>query len=210
MLTAGSHTLGVTFTPTDSTDYTTATASVPLTVNKATPVITWPAPAPIVYGTALSATQLNARANVPGTFAYTPAAGTILPVGTNTLNLVFTPTDTADYTPANASVPLVVNPAPSFTLTASPSSLSIKQGNNASSAISVNPINGFTGTVSLSVSGLPKNVTATFSPNPTTKMSTVTFTASNGASLGSSLLTITGKSGSVVQTTTITLTVLHK
>jgi hypothetical protein len=210
MLTAGSHTLGVTFTPTDSTDYTTATASVPLSVNKATPVITWPAPAPIAYGTALSATQLNATATVPGTFAYTPAAGTILPVGTNTLNLVFTPTDTADYTPANASVTLVVNPAPSFTLTASPSSLSVKQGNNASSTISVNPINGFTGTVSLSVSGLPKNVTATFSPNPTTKMSTVTFTASNGASLGSSLLTITGKSGSVVQTTTITLTVLHK
>jgi hypothetical protein len=210
LLTAGSHTLGVTFTPTDSTDYTTATASVPLTVNKATPVITWPAPAPIVYGTALSAAQLTARANVPGTFAYTPAAGAILPVGANTLNVVFTPSDIADYTTANASVTLVVNPAPSFTLTASPSSLSVKQGNSASSTISVNAINGFTGAVSLSVSGLPKNVTATFSQNPTTKTSMVTFNASNGASLGNSLLTITGKSGSLVQTTTIALTVLHK
>ncbi len=210
VLSVGAHTLNVTFTPTDSTDYTTATASVPLTVNKATPVITWLAPAPIVYGTALSATQLNARANVPGTFAYTPAAGTILPVGTNTLNVVFTPSDTTDYTTANASVTLVVNPAPSYTLTASPSSLSVKQGNKAGSTISVNATNGFTGAVSLSVSGLPKNVTATFSPNPATKTSTVTFTASNGASLGNSLLTITGKSGSLVQTTTITLTVVHK
>ena len=42
---------------------------------KATPTITWAAPADITYGTALSATQLNATATVPGTFVYTPAAG---------------------------------------------------------------------------------------------------------------------------------------
>ena len=74
-------TLSVTFTPTDTTNYTTATANVPITVTKATPSITWPTPATIVYGTALSATQLNATASVPGTFVYTPAAGTVLPAG---------------------------------------------------------------------------------------------------------------------------------
>jgi hypothetical protein len=210
VLTAGVHTLNVTFTPTDSTDYTTATATVPLTVNKATPVITWPTPAPIVSGTALSAAQLDATANVPGTFAYTPPAGTILPVGTNTLNVAFTPSDTADYTNANAAVALVVNSPPSYSLTASPSSLSVNQGSNASSTISVNASNGFSGAVSLAVSGLPKNVTAAFSPNQATRTSTVTFTASNGASIGSSLVTITGKSGSLVQTTTITLAVIRK
>jgi len=66
----------VTFTPTDAVDYTTATANVALTVNKAAPVITWAAPAAITYGTALSATQLDATANTPGTFDYTPGAGT--------------------------------------------------------------------------------------------------------------------------------------
>lgn len=181
-----------------------------MTVKKATPVITWPTPAPTVYGTALSSAQLDATANVPGTFAYTPAAGTILPAGTNPLNVLFTPSDTADYTTTNASVTLMVNPAPSFTLTASSSSLSVKQGNKASSTILVNATNGFTGAVNLSVSGLPKNVAATFSPNPATKTSTVTFAASNGASLGSSVLTITGKSGSLVQTTAFTLSVVHK
>ena len=42
---------------------------------KATPTITWATPADITYGTALSATQLNATASAPGTFAYTPAPG---------------------------------------------------------------------------------------------------------------------------------------
>ena len=55
---AGSDTLAVIFTfRTDTTDYTTATGSVTLTVSKATPGITWATPAPIVAGTTLSATQ---------------------------------------------------------------------------------------------------------------------------------------------------------
>jgi hypothetical protein len=49
---------------------------------KVTPVITWATPAAISYGTPLSATQLNATANVPGTFGYYPLTGTVLAVGT--------------------------------------------------------------------------------------------------------------------------------
>ena len=49
--------------------------TVTLTVLKATPVITWANPADITYGTALSATQLNATATVPGSFTYTPPRG---------------------------------------------------------------------------------------------------------------------------------------
>ena len=50
------------------------------------PVLSWAAPAAITQGTALGATQLNATANVPGTFVYSPTAGTVLPVGTHTLS----------------------------------------------------------------------------------------------------------------------------
>jgi len=104
--------LSVTFTPTDTTNYTTATASVAIDVLKATPVITWATPADIVYGTALSATQLNATASVPGTFAYTPAAGTILPVGVGqSLTVTFTPTAGATYTSASATRLIDVTPA---------------------------------------------------------------------------------------------------
>ena len=108
VLAAGTHTLSVTFTPKDTADEATAQASVSLTVAKATPIITWPAPAAISYGTMLGAAQLNATALVPGTFIYTPAAGTVLAAGTQTLSATFAPTDTTDYTTAQASVSLVV------------------------------------------------------------------------------------------------------
>jgi hypothetical protein len=75
------------------------------------PVITWPAPAAITYGTALSGAQLNATSSVAGTFVYTPASGTVLAVGTQTLSVTFTPTDTTDYTTATKTVSLVVNEA---------------------------------------------------------------------------------------------------
>jgi 2-keto-3-deoxy-6-phosphogluconate aldolase len=61
-----------------------------------TPVITWTTPAAIPYGTALSAAQLDATASVPGTFAYSPSAGTVLAAGAQTLSVTFTPTDTTD------------------------------------------------------------------------------------------------------------------
>ena len=76
-----------------------------------TPTVTWAAPAAITYGTALSATQLDATASVPGTFAYTPAAGTVLGAGTQTLDVTFTPTDTTDYTTASKTATLTVNKA---------------------------------------------------------------------------------------------------
>src|SRR5439155_1302971 len=99
----------VTFTPTDAANYTTATASVSISVAKATPPITWPTPSGITYGTALSATQLNATANTAGTFAYLPAAGTVLNAGASqSLSVTFTPTDTANYTTATASVSISV------------------------------------------------------------------------------------------------------
>ena len=112
VLPPGSNTLMVTFTPDDLADYATNTTSVTLTVNPAAPVICWTAPAPIAVGTALSGTQLNATANVAGTFSYSPAAGTELAAGENTLTVTFTPSDTTDYATTTASVSLTVKPQP--------------------------------------------------------------------------------------------------
>jgi hypothetical protein len=111
VLPAGNQTLSVTFTPTDATDYTTAMATVTLAVSQATPTISWATPAAMNYGTLLSSTQLNATASVPGAFAYSPAAGAVLPAGNQTLSMTFTPTDATDYTTATDSVTLVVNQA---------------------------------------------------------------------------------------------------
>jgi alpha-tubulin suppressor-like RCC1 family protein/sugar lactone lactonase YvrE len=111
VLDAGLQTLSVTFTPTDG-NYAVVTTSVALLVTPATPEVTWTTPAPIAYGTLLSAAQLTATASVPGTFAYTPPAGTMLAAGPHTLSVIFSPSDAANYTPSAASVTLVVLPAP--------------------------------------------------------------------------------------------------
>lgn len=113
-LAAGTHTLSVVFTPKENADNTTAEATVSLTVNKATPIVTWPAPEAISYGTALSADQLNATSLILGTFAYTPAAGTVIAAGTHILSVTFTPTDAADYTTAQGFVSLVVEGLPNI------------------------------------------------------------------------------------------------
>jgi subtilase family serine protease len=96
---------------------------------------------------------------------------------------------------------------PSFTLSASPSSLTVTQGSSGTSTISVTDVGGFSGSVTLAASGLPSGVTATFGTNPTTGTSVLTLTASATATTGTSTVTITGTSGSLTATTSISLTV---
>lgn len=91
---------------------TSSAATVTVSTTPVAATITWENPAAIAYGTALGDTQLNATANVAGTFAYTPAAGTVLEPGADqTLSVTFTPTDTAHYLPATRTVKLTVNKA---------------------------------------------------------------------------------------------------
>lgn len=120
---AGMDTLNVTFTPTDTTNYSTATKTVSLVVNRATPAITWATPAAITYGVALSATQLDATASVPGTFVYSPVPGATPAAGTDMLSVTFTPTDTTDYTSATKTVSLMVNQTTSAITWATPASI---------------------------------------------------------------------------------------
>ena len=96
-----------------STDVTIATACAQSTLQA--PVITWPTPSAISYGTALSGTQLNATASAPGTFSYSPAAGSLLSAGPQTITATFTPMDTANYAVATASVTLKVTQASTST-----------------------------------------------------------------------------------------------
>ena len=112
---AGAHTLSA--RARDAAGRLTTSATISVTVSSATPSITWAPPASIVYGTALSGTQLNATASVPGTFAYNPPAGTVLNAGAaQTLSVIFTPTDTTSYSTATANVTITVTKAtPSLT-----------------------------------------------------------------------------------------------
>jgi hypothetical protein len=93
------------------TNYNPASGQATITINKATPVLSWPQPAAVVVGTPLSATQLNATANVEGTFVYSPPLGTVL-TETQPLSVVFTPADTTNYNGATATVTITVQPNP--------------------------------------------------------------------------------------------------
>jgi hypothetical protein len=99
---------------------TVLTVSTPM-VTVHTPMITWSNPADITAGTALGDAQLDATASVPGSFTYSPPAGTVLGVGSGqVLTVEFTPADTAHYRTASAAVVINVPeppppPAPSVT-----------------------------------------------------------------------------------------------
>jgi hypothetical protein len=106
---AGAASQSVTFMPTDSTDYSTLTGTASVTVNKATPTITWNTPAAVTVGTVLSSTQLNPTASVTGNFSYNPTSGTVMSTtGNITLTANFSPNDTTDYNDNSAQVVLVV------------------------------------------------------------------------------------------------------
>jgi subtilase family serine protease len=97
---------------------------------------------------------------------------------------------------------------PSFSLSSSPSILTVARTGSGSSSISVAGQNGFSSSVNLSVSGLPSGVTVIFSPTATTNTSKVTFTVNSSAPGGTYPLTIKGVSAGLSNTTTIGLTVV--
>lgn len=97
----------------------------------------------------------------------------------------------------------------SFTLSASPASVTVVQGSNATSTITVTNVGGFSGTVTLAASGLPSGVTSSFAAGSQTGTQVLTLMAGASAAVTSTpvTVTITGTSGSVSATTTIALTV---
>src|SRR5205823_1235430 len=97
--------------------------------------------------------------------------------------------------------------APDYTLSASPSSLTVTHATSRSSPISVSPLNRFTGSVTLSAAGLPDGVTAAFGPNPTATTSTLTLPAKPTAPTRPASDLITGTANGLTRTTTLSLTV---
>jgi len=100
---------------------------------------------------------------------------------------------------------------PDFSISASPSAVSIAKGASGSSTISTAVSGGFNSAIALSASGQPAGVTVSFSPAsiaaPGSGSSTMTITVASTAVAGTSTITITGTGGSITHTATVTLTV---
>jgi alpha-L-arabinofuranosidase len=189
---AGNDTLSVTFTPSDTTTYSTATATVNLVVNKGGSAITWATPAPVVYGTALSTAQLNATASVPGTFTYSPAAGATPAAGTNTLSVTFTPSDTATYSTSTATVNLQVDKATPTITWATPAAITYGTALSSTQLNATAPIAGsftYTPAAGTTLSAGNQTLSVSFAPSDTSNYITATKSVTLNVSGGTSQVT---------------------
>jgi hypothetical protein len=132
------------------------------------------------------------------------------PTGTYTLTI----TGTSGTLTHNTTVTLVVTSTqpPDFSISASPSSRSVRRGSSTTYTTTVTALNGFAGTVSLSVTGCPSSASCTFNPTsatlpPSPANSTLTVSTGRKTPTGGYTLTITGTSGTLHHSTNVSLTV---
>ncbi|EEG07936.1 S8 family serine peptidase [Pseudogulbenkiania ferrooxidans] len=109
----------------------------------------------------------------------------------------------------NATVTLAVNPPGDFALSVAPGSQTIKRGGSGSYTITLTTSSGFSGSVAFSASGLPKEVSTSFSPGTlnTAGTSLLTVNVGSRAKRGSYTFSINGNSGSLSRSVTAGLKV---
>jgi len=101
------------------------------------------------------------------------------------------------------------NAGPSdFTLSASTDSVSIPQGKSSTARIIVMPRGSFNGSVTLTASGVPKGVTASFNPASSAGPSILTLTAERTAAPTTANVTVTARSGNTSHTSTLAVTII--
>jgi hypothetical protein len=113
-----------------------------------------------------------------------------------------TPNGAAAFGPASTG-------SSDFSVSVSPTNVSVAAGSNVTATVSTAVTSGSSESVSLSASGLPSAVTASFSPSTVNSgaSSTLTFTASSSAAAGNYSITIVGTASTGSHTTTLTLSV---
>jgi pseudomonalisin len=159
---------------------------------------------PAGISVSFSSTSMTAPASVTATVS---AAASAVP-GDSTLTI------TASGGGLNRSVQVLVSTTtPTFALSATTANVSAARGRKTSFTLKSVASGGFQWPVGLSVSGLPKGVTAAFSPasiaSPGNGVSTLKVNLSWGAVAGISKLTVTAVGGGITKTQGLILTVTH-
>jgi uncharacterized membrane protein len=148
-----------------------------------------------------SGTFTPASPSAPGSSSLAVTTGPSTPAGTYTLTI----TGTSGSLTHSTTVQLTITPAPDFSVSASPATQTVTAGSSAGYAVSVGSVGGFGGTVALSVSGVPANASASFSPAGVGAPddSTLTVQAGGSTPAGFYTLTITATSGGTSHSTTV-------
>ncbi len=152
-------------------------------------------------------TVLGTEALVSGSTGFTTSS---LPVGTSTITAVYGGDSNLVGSTSKAMKQVVdKGGSGSFTLTASPGTLTVAQGSSGTTTITIMPAGGFDQGVTLSTSGTPMGVTASFNQNPTTSISTLTLKVSGSTATGDSTITIDGTSGNLFNQVSLSLRVVQ-
>ena len=169
----------------------------------------------------VTATPLNGYSGTPVYTVTSGLPGTAIPSVSGSLITIASTTATAAGTYVftitgkdssgltnTATANLVVNapPAPSFSLSISPSSNTVRRPGSASYPVTITPVNGFTGPVTLSASPSKTGLSYSFSPI-LKNQSTLTATVTTSAKRGTTTITVTGKSGTISKTASASLQV---
>jgi hypothetical protein len=153
--------------------------------------------------------SFNPASPVSGsTTVLTVTASPSAAVGNRSLTLAGTGGGKTRTAPFSVNVQPAAQPGFNFTVT--PSSRTLSQNDSTSYAVAIARLNGFAGNVTLSVAGLPKKTSGTFSPatisGPSGTSSTLTIVSEHNAEIGTFTLTVTGSGGSPVVTRTASVT----
>jgi len=159
-------------------------------------------------GTTVSFNPASIAAPGAGTSTMTITVGTSTPTGTYPISV----SGSGGGIQHTATVTLTVTAAPNFTISASPASLSVLQGNQGSSTITTTISGGFNASIVLSASGAPTGTTVSFNPAtiaaPGAGSSTLTITVGASTPTGTYVITVSGSGGGIVRTVTVNLTVI--
>jgi subtilase family serine protease len=140
------------------------------------------------------------------TLSFTVASSTA--TGTYTITVSGTSGSTVETTTVALTV---TGTTPAFSISASPSTITIARSSSGEVTVSTTVSGGFNSAVALSATGEGNQNSVSFNPSSITGAgsSTMTITVGRRASLGSHTVTVTGKSGTTSHTATVTFTVIQ-
>ncbi|MGA2740023.1 MAG: S53 family serine peptidase [Bryobacteraceae bacterium] len=144
-----------------------------------------------------------------GTSTMTMTVASTTATGAYSITVKGTSGSTTETTAVSLTVTATASPA--FTISASPTSVSVVQGSSGTSTITTSVSGGFDSAIALTASGQPTGVTVSFNPTsiaaPGSGASTMTLTVASTAATGTYTITATGTGGGITHTATVSLTV---